>query len=362
MKKKVLIIANHYPNRSPGQRFRFEQYLTYLEKNGFECEMSYIISPKDAKNLYKQGKYFQKILIGIKGILIRWRDVFRSNKYDIIFIFREAFFTGTYFFEKQFAKSKAKIILDFDDAIWLPNSSKANKKIAFLKNSNKTIELIKLSDLVIVGNKYLAEFSKQYNQNIKVIPTTIDMELVHNQTKSHIPRSDVVIGWTGTHSTVVYLEAIEEVLEEIQRLRNVRFLIISDKKPSFKRIKVDFSPWSLQTEISGLLKMDIGLMPMPDDQWSKGKCGFKILQYASLGIPAVASPVGVNTTIIQDGENGFLAANKPQWIEKIIRLIDDLELRKTVGQNGQATVRENYSVNANKDLYVNHFNEVLAKV
>ncbi|MEK7227190.1 MAG: glycosyl transferase family 1, partial [Bacteroidota bacterium] len=136
--KKVLIICHHRKDRSPGQRFRYEQYLSFLEQNGYQFDISILLNEKDDKAFYAKGSYFKKAFIYLKTLRIRMKDWFRMNRYDIIFIFRDALMTGSTFFERRFARAKAKIIFDFDDAIWLPNISEANKKLAFMKNASKT--------------------------------------------------------------------------------------------------------------------------------------------------------------------------------------------------------------------------------
>src|SRR5689334_11032579 len=146
--KKVLIICLHRPDRSPGQRFRFEQYLSYLNSNGYQCELSYLLNEKDDKAFYAKGNYVRKVFIYLKTLLKRTGDWMGMKKYDIIFIFRDALMTGSTFFEKRFAKSGAKLIFDFDDAIWQQNVSEANKNLSFLKNADKTATIIKLSDLI----------------------------------------------------------------------------------------------------------------------------------------------------------------------------------------------------------------------
>src|SRR3989344_3858175 len=156
--KKILFTVLHRPNRSPSQRFRFEQYLPFLKEVGFDCEFSYLLSESDDKRWYSSGHYLVKIWIVLKSIIRRWRDVWRANQYDIIFIQREAFMLGTPFFEKRFKRSTAKIIFDLDDAIWLQDISELNNKFLWLKNSRKTDELLRLADLVIAGNEYLADY------------------------------------------------------------------------------------------------------------------------------------------------------------------------------------------------------------
>lgn len=355
---KVLLLTLHRPNRSPCQRFRFEQYLPYLKDNGYNFEWSYLLDAEADKLFYRPGHFFNKFQILINSLGKRIREILGKKKYDIIFVQRECFMLGTAFFEKQFAK-KGKVIFDFDDSIWLQNVSKANRSLAFLKNPDKTKSIIKISDMIFAGNDYLADYARQFNNNVKVIPTTIDTVNLHNQIKSHESKRVVTIGWTGTHSTLKYLEAIEEQLYSLSQTKSVNFLVISDKPPAFKRIKAEFRKWNLKTEITDLLAMDIGIMPLQQNAWSKGKCGFKILQYLSLGIPAVASPIGVNEKIIQHGKNGFLVNQPSDWLLYLSELIDNTLTRKRMGEEGRETIELNYSVKAYQQLYLQYFNSLL---
>ena len=357
--KKVLIIANHYRNRSPGQRFRIEQYMAFLEENGYKCQLSNFITPENDKFFSKSGNYFRKGQVLLKAISIRLLNLIRVEDYDIIFVFREALPIGTSLIERLLKKRGARIIFDFDDAIWLQNVSKENEALAFLKNATKTKKLIELSDVIFAGNKYLADYARKFNSNVKIIPTTIDMVHLHNKTKLHEDKESITVGWTGTHSTLKYLEQIEDVLVLLTKTKNIQVLVIGDRVPVFKELTVKFLPWKLASEVEDLLNIDIGIMPLTNDQWSKGKCGFKVLQYLSLGIPAVASPVGVNTEIIADEKNGFFASNKTEWLEKLSILINSTEKRKEMGKAGQKVVKDRYSVNAFKAKYLDGFNEVL---
>ena len=165
--RKVLFIAAHRTDRSPSQRFRFDQYFDFLEKNGFSCELSYLVAEEDDAKFYSPGNYATKLKIWRKSRNIRKKDVVRADEFDIIFIQREAFMTGSIKYEKAFARSKAKLVFDFDDSIWLENVSNANKKLAWLKNNDKTKKIIQLSDMIFAGNKYLSDYASQFNQNVK---------------------------------------------------------------------------------------------------------------------------------------------------------------------------------------------------
>jgi len=360
MKKKVLIITNHRKDRSPGQRFRFEQYLDFLSLNGYEVDFSNLFDEDDDRKLYSKGSYVDKFLIYQKCIKVRKENLKRINDYDIIFIFREALMTGSIRFEKAFSKSKAKLIYDFDDAIWIPNVSDANKRFEFLKDYGKTTKIIKLCDMIFAGNQYLSDYASSFNNNIKIIPTTIDTD---EYVKQYVEKSNkICIGWSGSITTIQHFEYAIPFLKEVKNKfgNQVEFKVIGDANYVNKELSIRGLAWNKQTEIEDLCAFDIGIMPLPDDEWANGKCGLKGLQYMALEIPTIMSPVGVNTDIIQDGVNGFLAVDIHEWIEKISLLINDMNLRKSVGIEARKTVVEKYSVESNKQLYLKWFNELLS--
>jgi len=359
MKKKVLFICLHRPDRSPGQRFRFEQYLSYLDDHGYECKLSYLLNAKDDKAFYAKGKFVNKIFIYIKTLLKRTGDWMGMNKYDIIFIFRDALMTGSTFFEKRFARAKAKLIFDFDDAIWIQGVSEANKNLSFLKNADKTATIIKLCDMVFAGNQYLKDYASKFNKNIVIVPTTIDTDLYVSKKKDN-GSTAVCIGWSGSFSTIQHFEFAIPALKRIQDKygSRVKFKIIGDGRYYCKELETQGVPWIAATELEDLSEIDIGVMPLPDDEWAKGKCGLKGLQYMALSIPTLMSPVGVNSEIIQNGVNGYLPATEDEWVAVLSTLIESKECRTRIGNAGRQTVIDRYSVHAWKDKYVEYFNRL----
>ena len=352
--KKVLIACVFPKDQVPNQRFRFEQYLDYLSQNGFEITFSNLLSNKDYSIYFKKGRFFKKGIIVLKGFYKRYRQLKSAYKYDLIFIPRESFILGTSWFEKQFAK-KANLIFDFDDAIWITFSISANRRFKFLKNPNKTGQIIKMSDLIFAGNAYLANYAKQFNKNVVIMPTTIDTDKYQNEYNPD--KHHLCIGWSGSFSTI---ENFETCVNALKILKNkygskIYFKVIGDANYRNEELNIIGNPWIETTEVEDLKEIDIGIMPLPDTDWTRGKCGLKGLQYMALSIPTVMSPVGVNAEIIQDGVNGFLASEVHQWVEKLSLLIDSAELRNNIGQNGRKTVVSKYSINANKELYLKYF-------
>lgn len=352
---KVLFIGMHRFNRSPSQRYRFEQYFNFLEANGVECVLSHLISEKDDKVLYTPGNYLGKLLIFLKSWHIRTKDVKRANKFDYIFIQREAFMTGTTYFEKRFAKSKVKLIFDFDDSIWLEDKNEANSKLSFLKKPSKTSDIIKLCDTIVAGNEYLAAYARKFNNNVVVIPTTIDTDGYIPKPK--IANDKVIIGWSGSFSTIKHFESAVEALKAIKEKygEKVGFKVIGNAQYRNKTLGITGQKWNAQTEVEDLQDIDIGIMPLPNTEWTKGKCGLKGLQYMGLAIPTIMSPVGVNTKIIEHGVNGMLATTTQEWVDCLTQLIESEELRTRLGEAGRKTVVKGYSVHANKEKYLELF-------
>ncbi len=347
----------HRFDRSPSQRYRFEQYFPFIELNNIEWELSYLISEEDDKVLYTPGNYFGKLNIFIKSWLHRLKDVKRANNFDYIFVQREAFMTGTTYFEKRFAKSKAKLIFDFDDSIWLEDKNEANGKLAFLKKPSKTAEIIGLSDTIVAGNDYLADYAKQYNKNVLIIPTTIDTDWYKPRPKPD--SEEVIIGWSGSFTTIKHFESAIDALTEIKAKygNKVAFKVIGDANYRYKPLHIVGQKWVSETEVEDLQDIDIGIMPLPDIEWTRGKCGLKGLQYMGLAIPSIMSPVGVNTDIIEHGVNGFLASTKEEWVACLSQLIESKTLRDKLGNAGRKTVETTYSVTANQHKYLALFSQ-----
>lgn len=359
-KRKILFIASHRPGRAPGQRFRFEQYFSFLEQNGFVCELSYIISAEDDRKLYRKGHYLEKYGIHRRAMATRKRDVARANEFDIIFIFREALLTGSTEFERLFKESKAKIVFDFDDAIWNLDVSDANRMFSFLKNPDKTATIIGLSDIVFAGNNYLADYARKFNKNISVVPTTIDTA-EYFPVKLNRTSEKLIVGWSGSITTIKHFEFAIPFLKILKGKYGdkLEIKVVGDVNYVNEELGIKGIAWNKENEIHDLSTFDIGIMPLPNDEWAKGKCGLKGLQYMALGIPTLMSPVGVNSDIVVDGVNGFLPATNVEWVKHIEELIVSPELRKKIGEAGKKTVEEKYSTNAWKEKYLELFNSLL---
>lgn len=353
---RVLILCAHRPKRSPSQRYRFEQYLVFLEKHGFHFTYSYLLDEKDDALFYAQGGGVAKVFILAKTLFIRLKDMFRFKKFDIVFIQREALFFGSSFFEKRAFHSGAKVIFDFDDSIWLADTSPGNQKWEWLKKPEKFYTNCRNAHVVIAGNSYLAEKAKSNNLNTIILPTTIDTDM-------HIPmhelrHTDIVsIGWSGSVSTIKHFELLVPVLKRIKALygNRVKIKLIGDKNYTHPDLPVDAIGWTEKNEVTELNSFDIGIMPLNDDAWAHGKCGLKGLSYMACEVPCIMSAVGVNKEIIQHQVNGLLAHNEEEWFSCLKMLIENMDMRLNLGKKGRETVHTSYSVASQKNNYLKVF-------
>jgi glycosyltransferase involved in cell wall biosynthesis len=354
-KKKILFIAPYPFDEAPSQRFRFEQYFAFLKENNFEIVFSPFLDHKTWRTLYSEGKVLRKMIGVVKSFLKRLTLLFTLYKYDYVFIHREASHVGPPVFEFLISKVfRKKYNYDFDDAIWLPNYSETNARFHRLKAYWKVRYCIKWAGSITAGNDYLANYARKFNSNVQVIPTTIDTENHHNL-KTDYQQDKLIIGWTGTHTTMHYLDYIIPVIKELEQKYDFEFLVISNEAPAYPLKSLRFLKWKRETEIADLARISIGVMPLEMDIWSEGKCGFKGLQYMALGIPALMSPVGVNTQIISHTENGFLVIKLEDWKNQLEVLLTDIDLRKRIGAAGKKTIDERYSVNSNQSKYLSLF-------
>ena len=358
-KIKIKFLTIHRPDRSPSQRFRFEQYIDFLTQNGYDCKMSYLLNEKDDKIFYQKGKVFYKAFIIFKGLIKRLVELYFDEKYDIIFVQRESIMLGTSFIERKYAKRGVKLVFDFDDSIWIQNVSDANKMFRWLKNPSKTSKIISYASLVFAGNEYLKNYALKYNENVIIVPTTIDTnEYTRVKQKN---KDEIVIGWSGSITTIQHFEYALPFLREIKNKyqNKVKFRVIGDANYINRELNIKGKEWNKTSEIEDLSEFDIGIMPLPDDEWANGRCGLKGLQYMALKIPTIMSPIGVNSQIISDGVNGMLASNVDEWVNKISQLIESSDLRNSIGEKARITVEEKYSVVSNRQIYLKSFKDLV---
>jgi glycosyltransferase involved in cell wall biosynthesis len=345
---KILVIGSAFPDTSPGSRFRIEQWMPVMAKENVVFDYAAFEDEKLHRVLYTQGNQLAKGAGMLRGFARRLQLLRSVDRYDVVFIYEEAARLGPAIIERLIAKAGVPIVYDFCDPIYLHINSPTNGYWSHLKFVGKTATICRLATHVLVGNEELANYARTHNRRVTVVPITIDTDQYRprpwpSQSQS---QSVPVLGWTGshsTHSTVPHLDGLRSVLERLRQQHTFKLRVIGTRRWEAAGIEVEAQAWQAATEVSDLESMDIGIMPLPNDPWVRRRSHLKIRQYMGLGIPCVASPVGVNTELIEDGVNGFLANSDEEWMEKIGRLIRDADLRKKLGAAGRRTIEQRYS-------------------
>jgi len=344
-----LLALSPVPAEGAGCRFRVMQYIPALEQAGFSVTVAPFFDAAFFDLVYRPGHYAQKLAAFLRQTVERLRLLVTREQFDAIFVYREAYPFGPALFEALLAHAGGRpLIYDFDDAIFLSNSSEANRFASVLKYPQKVPSIIRRSTLVLAGNDYLATYARQYNSSVAVLPTCVDTNQFVPRRTPRSTNAPLVVGWIGTPTTATYLRQLAETLGRLasQHVFEVR-VSGSGAAVEFPGVKTMNERWSLDREVELFNTCDVGVYPLTDDEWAKGKCGFKAIQFMACGVPVVAAAVGVNREIIQDGVNGFLASTDREWDQKIGLLLADAGLRQRLGSAGRKTIEERYSLAVN---------------
>ena len=345
---RVLAISP-IPEEGAGCRFRIAQYIPYLNANDFDVTLITLFTTEFFRLVYRPGNLPRKS-IAFAGLALKHLWALRSAPaYDVIFIYREIFPVGPAFIEWLLSMPGCPaLVFDFDDAIFLPSVSEANRLIAALKTPSKVATIVRRSAQVVVGNDYLAAYAKQFNAAVNVIPTSVDTNKFTPRPSTTVGARGPMIGWIGSPTTADYIKGLSGVLRTLAEQHRFVLRVSGSGEPvAMPGVEVENPAWVLDQEIDLFRTCDIGVYPLVDDEWSKGKCGFKAIEFMACGVPVVASAVGVNREIIEDGVNGFLATTDEEWVEKVGRLISDPALRTRLAAAGRRTIEERYSVQVN---------------
>ncbi|MBL4752383.1 MAG: glycosyltransferase family 4 protein [Flavobacteriales bacterium] len=355
---KILFLAPYPMHCAPSQRLKYEQYYDHFEENGFRVTTSSFISLKFWKIIYKPGFLFQKFIYTLVGYLRRTIDILTIRRYDIVYVHLWVTPLGPPIFEWVVLLLAKRVIYDIDDMIFLGHISKANRMWFRLKGTKKVTNLMANADHVIVCSSQLYDYAKQLNHNVSDISSTINLDEFKVPPRKE-DNSELVIGWTGSHSTGKYLHILDRVLEKLNKEYPFRLVVIGDDQYKHDNLKIDSLPWKRETEVKDLQQIDIGLYPLPFEDWVYGKSGLKAITFMSLGIPCVATAIGANNRIVEDGVNGYLVKTEMEWTDRLRVLCADKELRREMGIKGRKAVEEEYSTKANVDKYLQVLFQVL---
>lgn len=264
------------------------------------------------------------------------RDLWGPRDADLLFVQRKMFPAA---FAGRLKRAPGKVVFDLDDAIDLPPPSRRIGEAARRRYRSNFEATLTACDLVLCGNRELA--SRLPHDRYELLPTPIDTR----RFASGLPAAEPVLGWVGHSDNLRYLEALADPLRELARRHpGLRLIAVADRPPRIDGIDVEFRRWSLEQEVACFRGMRVGLMPLADDAWSRSKCAFKAIQYMALGLPAVASPVGMNREVIDDGVNGFLPSDSSGWVDTLDRLLADDGLACRIGEAGRRTVEARYAL------------------
>ncbi len=327
---------------SPSQRFRLEQWAPHLRAAGIAVTFRPFLSECGLRVLQQPRRLAAKAASLTSAFVRAGLRLPDLRRYDAIIIHRAVAVAGPALLERLIALCGRPVIFDFDDAIFFLHSSAHNRRFGWLKFPGKTAAICRLSRHIVVGNNYLADYARQFNPQVTVIPTSIDTE---RYTPRATARSSdrVTIGWTGSSTSQTHLEMFLPVLREVVARLPVEVRVVSNREPELPGIPYVWRPWTAATEVDEVARFDIGIMPMPDDKWAKGKCALKALQYMALGIPPVCSAVGANCEVVRHGSNGLLASTPDDWLQCFGELVRSPELRVRLGREARRTVEEHYS-------------------
>jgi glycosyltransferase involved in cell wall biosynthesis len=331
----------HPPDTSPGQRYRLEQWQPHLRDRGVNLHLDHLFHEMaPVRALWGRPSPSALGRLAAESMK-RVRRLLSAPAPDAYVLFREATMFGPAFIE-ALMKRRAPIIFDLDDAVWLlPDDYNPWSIKNLVRMPGKTRWIMRNAAAVSAGNDFIADFARTLCDRVAVVPTTIDINGPYARQKQHSADRELVVGWSGSHSTAMYIRNMLPALAEIAQRMPFRLLVIG-AEVQHPGLDIECRPWRSATEVDDLLDIDIGLMPLVEDAWSSGKCGLKALQYMALGIPPVVSPIGVNTQIVRHGVNGFLASTPAEW-RQAIEMLRSPEKRVELGSAARDTVRAGYT-------------------
>jgi glycosyltransferase involved in cell wall biosynthesis len=344
---RVLFIAPH-PIEGPSSRFRVYQFLQYLREHGVDATVRPFVSSRLVSAVYDSGRIGLKAWITAWGAARRAIDTIAAMHYEVVYVLREAFPFGPPFFERALQFAAGRLVYDFDDAIYMPSLAYPNP-LDHLRDFGKPAKVIRTAARVIAGNDHLREYALRFSdtpERVSVIPTVVNTDEYRPPAHRRDGRT-CVVGWIGTPRGSLYLRPLSGVMAELVRTcPHVSFKFVGAEPFDVRPLPVTFKTWRLEDEVADLQSFDIGIMPLTDDEETRGKCGFKLIQYMSVGIPVVCSPVGANLAIVEEGANGLFAATPAQWFTALERLSGDPEWRTQLGERGRELAEKRFSVAA----------------
>ena len=343
MKGRRLLMLPVSDHRAASTRYRVLAHLPALEAAGFV--------PRIRLPLDLDRTALSRPVYRAADML---RDLYAPVEEDLLLVQRKTYVPGPV---SRLRREGRRVVFDMDDAVDLPPPGKAAGEAAMGRYRRNFEATVSQADLVLCGNRTLAE--RVPHDRTELLPTAIDTRRFHPGALTETRAKS--LGWVGYSDNLPYLESLAEPLRELSgRHPDLRLIVVADRAPRLEGVRVEYRPWRIENEVSCFEGIGVGLMPLANTPWTRGKCAFKAIQYMALGIPAVASPVGMNAEVIRDGENGFLPRDPAGWVDSIDALLGDASLTASIGEAGLRTVERSYSLDVVSRRLVEILEDLLA--
>ncbi len=350
-RKSILVLCPYPIGEAAGQRLKFEQYYDDWRSLGWEVTAAPFMTLDLWRHAFDRGHHWRKLVGVARGYGRRVANLLRLRRYDLVYCFMYATPIGSSAFERVVRRLARKLVFDVEDNVigdLAPGlDDHPNRLSRLLRGKGKAAYLIRTADHVITSSPMLNDRCKALNEQHRAtyISSSVDATRFVPSGRYEC-RGKPVIGWTGTFSSRPYLDLLRPVFERLARTRAFKLRVIGNFDYEFPGIDLEVIRWTAEHEVRDLQGIDIGLYPLPDDDWVIGKSGLKAITYMAMGIPCVASAVGTTPMIIRDGHNGLLARTDQEWVDALTALLDDGELRRRLGSQARADAVANYSTKA----------------
>lgn len=337
-----LLMLPRYDSLGASSRLRLLQYVPALRSAGFEVDIAPLLDDAYVTGLYAGRVSPWRVL---RAYFRRIRVLFAAGRYDVVWLEKELFPWWPAWLERLLPTGRTAVVVDYDDAVFHRYDRHPSRAVRWLLG-RKIDKVMRGATAVVVGNEYLAMRARAAGaRRVEWVPTVVDLARYIPPAGS--PRAETfTIGWIGSPATAHYLAPLASAAREIAAQRPVRCLAVGARPDQVLGTPFEACKWTENTEVAQIHAFDVGIMPLPDESWERGKCGYKLIQYMACGVPVIASPVGANVDIVKPGENGLLARTPDEWRGALERLAADPGLRRRMGEVGRLDVEQTYSLQA----------------